>query len=35
MASVVEKNNGQTVFTFNQNNGIPVEFDLTGILSIK
>lgn len=35
MASVVEKNNGQTVFTFNPNNGIPVEFDLTGILSIK
>ena len=35
MASVVEKNNGQTVFTFNQNNGVPVEFDLTGILSIK
>lgn len=35
MASVVEKNNGQTVFTFNPNNGIPVEFDLTGVLSIK
>lgn len=35
MASIVGKNNGQTVFTFNPNNGIPVELDLTGIHSIR
>ena len=35
MASIVDKNNGQTVFTFTPNNGIPVELDLTGIHSIR
>ena len=35
MASIVDKNNGQTVFTFTPNNGIPVELDLTGIYSIR
>ena len=35
MANIVDKNNGQKVFTFTQNNGVPVEFDLTGIYSVR